>query len=404
MRLRQDLAKLTIKTLFAIAEDIGFPRVHAETWVGSDPCQWYGIECSDDGDINGITFINSNLTGFISPRFAEISSLTEINLAHNRLTGTIPLELLIKLKNLVILDVSYNDLHGKIPGFRKEVVFAAGNPQIETDRVISRQSFVWIGIGIGLLVAGVIGVLYYYLVILRKKSSDSETEPEPEPTIELEAQPSSVITERVVASDDNAIPFHILRDATSGFSDGNLIGRGGFSVVYRGTLPDGTDIAVKRMGKEDPLIGIDAFTCEVRVLSKIHHRNLVVLLGYCLEGEDRLLVYQLMHQGPLSNHLYHPRDRGLKPLDWTKRLKIALDVARGIEYLHTLTRQNRSYIHRDLKPSNILLGDDLRAKVSDFGLVRSTAEGKDSFTTETQAGTIGYLPPEYISIVFYQNI
>ncbi|CAN7059365.1 unnamed protein product [Brassica oleracea var. botrytis] len=102
-----------------------------------------------------------------------------------------------------------------------------------------------------------------------------------------------------------------------------------------------------------------------------------------------------MHQGPLSKHLYHPRDHGLEPLDWNKRLKIALDVARGIEYLHTLSRQNTSYIHRDLKPSNILLGDDLRARVSDFGLVRSTAEGKDSFTTEKSAGTIGYLPPEY---------
>lgn len=87
-----------------------------------------------------------------------------------------------------------------------------------------------------------------------------ETEPE---TIELQAQPSSV----VVAADDNMIPFHILREATSDFSDGNLIGRGGFSLVYKGTLSDGTDIAVKRMGKDDPLIGIDTFKCEVSVTS-----------------------------------------------------------------------------------------------------------------------------------------
>ncbi|KAG2257325.1 hypothetical protein Bca52824_076619 [Brassica carinata] len=299
-----DSPDLRIATLFAIAEDVGLPHVHAESWVGNDTCQqWYGISCTD-GVITAIAFINSNLTGIISPRFAELSSLSEIDLAHNRLTGIIPLELLTKLKKLVILDVSYNDLHGKIPKVRKEVVFAEGNTQIEKDRVISRQSFVWIGIGIGFLLAGVIGVLYYYLVI-RKKSSAMETEPE---TIELQAQPSSV----VVAADDNMIPFHILREATSDFSDGNLIGRGGFSLVYKGTLSDGTDIAVKRMGKDDPLIGIDTFNCEVSVLSKIHHRNLVVLLG-----------------------------------------------------------------------------------VSDFGLVRSTAEGKDSFTTEKSAGTIGYLPPEY---------
>ncbi|KAJ4877177.1 receptor-like kinase TMK2 [Raphanus sativus] len=105
-------------------------------------------------------------------------------LCTDRVTGIIPFELLIKLKNLTILDVFYNAMHGKIPGFRKDVVFAAGNPQIEKDHVTSRLSFVWIGIGIGLLVAGVIGVLYYY-VVMRKKGSDLETEPEP--TIELEA-------------------------------------------------------------------------------------------------------------------------------------------------------------------------------------------------------------------------
>ncbi|KAJ4902677.1 hypothetical protein Rs2_16628 [Raphanus sativus] len=140
------------------------------------------------------------------------------------------------------MDVSYNDMHGKIPGFRKDVVFVAGNPQIEKLHVISRLSFVWIGIGIGLLVAGVIRVLYYY-VVMRKKGSDSETEPKP--TIELKTQASSVVTERVVASDDNAIPFHILRDTPTSFSDGNFIGKDEFSAVYRDILPDETDIAVK---------------------------------------------------------------------------------------------------------------------------------------------------------------
>ncbi|KAL0799089.1 hypothetical protein Bca101_054264 [Brassica carinata] len=388
---RLDSQDPRITILFLIAEDIGFPRILAARWKGNDPCQkWYGIDCTD-GIITTIYLTNTNLTGFISPRFAELSTLTTIDLSHNRLTGTIPVEILTKLKNLSILDVSYNDLHGKVPEFRKEVVFAQGNLQIETDHAISRQAFVWIGIGIGFLLAGVIGVLYYYLV-MRKRTSDLQTEPEP---TELQAQPSSIVREIVVSPEDDMIPFHILREATVDFSDGNVIGRGGFSVVYRGRLSDGTDIAVKRMGKKDGLIGIDAFKCEVSVLSKVQHRNLVNLLGYCIEGGERLLVYQLMNQGPLSKHLYDWRDEGLEPLHWTKRVKIALDVARGLEYLHTLSRQNRSYIHRDLKPSNILLGDDLRARVSDFGLVRSTAEGKDSFTTQTSAGTIGYLPPEY---------
>ncbi|KAG2318689.1 hypothetical protein Bca52824_011902 [Brassica carinata] len=315
---RLDSQDPRITILFLIAEDIGFPRILAARWKGNDPCQkWYGIDCTD-GIITTIYLTNTNLTGFISPRFAELSTLTTIDLSHNRLTGTIPVEILTKLKNLSILDVSYNDLHGKVPEFRKEVVFAQGNLQIETDHAISRQAFVWIGIGIGFLLAGVIGVLYYYLV-MRKRTSDLQTEPEP---TELQAQPSSIVREIVVSPEDDMIPFHILREATVDFSDGNVIGRGGFSVVYRGRLSDGTDIAVKRMGKKDGLIGIDAFKCEVSVLSKVQHRNLVNLLGYCIEGGERLLVYQLMNQGPLT-------------------------------------------------------------------------EGKDSFTTQTSAGTIGYLPPEY---------
>jgi serine/threonine protein kinase len=87
------------------------------------------------------------------------------------------------------------------------------------------------------------------------------------------------------------------------------------------------------------------------------------LLGYCIEGTERLLVYEYMPQGPLSHHLFDWENHNLKPLDWTKRLTIALDVARGVEYLHSLAHQ--SFIHRNLKPSNILLGDDMRAKVSD---------------------------------------
>ncbi|RID51595.1 hypothetical protein BRARA_H02247 [Brassica rapa] len=158
LRRRLDSSDPRVNTLFSIAEDIGFPRVLAERWRGSDPCQhWYGINCTD-GIITTIKLINCNTTGIISLRFAELNSLS----------------LLTKLKKLVILDVSYNDLHGKVIEFRKEVVFAEGNPQIEKDQVISRQSFIWIGIGIGFLLPGVIRVLFYYLVI-RKMTSVMET-------------------------------------------------------------------------------------------------------------------------------------------------------------------------------------------------------------------------------------
>ncbi|CAL5400086.1 unnamed protein product [Camellia sinensis] len=138
--------------------------------------------------------------------------------------------------------------------------------------------------------------------------------------------------------------------------------------------------------------GLDEFNSEIAVLTKVRHRHLVSLLGYCLDGNERLLVYEYMPQGTLSRHLFHWNEEGLKPLEWSKRLTCGLDVARGVEYLHALAHQ--SFIHRDLKPTNILLGDDMRAKVVDFGLVRLAPDGNVSVETKL-AGTFGYLAPEY---------
>lgn len=185
----------------------------------------------------------------------------------------------------------------------------------------------------------------------------------------------------------------MLQRVTNNFAERNVLGRGGFGVVYKGELEDGTLIAVKRM--EAAVVsnkGLNEFQSEIAVLTKVRHRHLVALLGYCAEGNERLLVYEYMPQGTLAQHLFDYKMLGIRPLDWTKRMIIALDVARGLEYLHGLA--HRSFIHRDLKPSNILLGDDLRAKVSDFGLVKLAPDGK--FSVETRlAGTFGYLAPEY---------
>lgn len=189
------------------------------------------------------------------------------------------------------------------------------------------------------------------------------------------------------------ISVEILRKVTDNFSPLNELGRGGFGVVYKGVLHDGTMIAVKRM--EASVISnkaLDEFESEIAVLSKVRHRNLVSLLGYSVEGNEKLLVYEYMPQGALSRILFHWKHLNLEPLSWKRRLSIALDVARAMEYLHNLA--NLSFIHRDLKPSNILLGDDFRAKVADFGLVKLAPDGKNSVVTRL-AGTFGYLAPEY---------
>ncbi|CAK9198154.1 unnamed protein product [Sphagnum troendelagicum] len=189
------------------------------------------------------------------------------------------------------------------------------------------------------------------------------------------------------------ISIQVLRAVTNNFAEENVVGRGGFGVVYKGVLEDGTKIAVKRM--EAAIVssnGLNEFQAEIEVLTKVKHRHLVGLLGYCTHGAERLLVYEYLPNGPLSHHLFDWKYFNQKPLRWLMRLSIALDVARGLEYLHGLA--HKSFIHRDLKPSNILLTDDFRAKVSDFGLVKLAPEGK--FSVETRlAGTFGYLAPEY---------
>ncbi|XP_042505613.1 receptor protein kinase TMK1-like [Macadamia integrifolia] len=191
------------------------------------------------------------------------------------------------------------------------------------------------------------------------------------------------------------ISIQVLRNATNNFSEDNILGRGGFGTVYKGELDECTKIAVKRMNSGIMTKkGHKEFKSEIDVLTKVRHRHLVALLGYCLDGNERLLVFEYMPQGTLSRHLFNWKEEGLMPLGWSKRLSIALDVARGVEYLHGLAHQ--SFIHRDLKPSNILLGDDTRAKVADFGLVRLVPEGKSSIETRL-AGTFGYLAPEYAS-------
>lgn len=197
----------------------------------------------------------------------------------------------------------------------------------------------------------------------------------------------------VMEAGNLTVSVQILRHVTRNFSPENELGRGGFGVVYKGQLDDGTIIAVKRM--EAAVVsnkGLQEFQSEIAVLSKVRHRHLVALLGYCIEGNERLLVYEYMPKGALSRHIFDWANNGLEPISWKRRLSIALDVARGLEYLHGLA--HRSFIHRDLKPSNILLGDDFRAKVSDFGLVKLAPEGKYSVETRL-AGTFGYLAPEY---------
>ncbi|XP_017441867.1 G-type lectin S-receptor-like serine/threonine-protein kinase At1g11330 isoform X2 [Vigna angularis] len=185
--------------------------------------------------------------------------------------------------------------------------------------------------------------------------------------------------------------FEKLSNATNNFHFGNMLGKGGFGPVYKGQLENGQEIAVKRLSKTSGQ-GLEEFMNEVVVISKLQHRNLVRLLGCCIEGDEPMLVYEFMPNKSLDSFLFDPLQR--KCLDWKKRFNIIEGIARGILYLHRDSRLR--IIHRDLKASNILLDNDMNPKISDFGLARIVRGGDDDeANTKRVVGTYGYMPPEY---------
>ncbi|CAH9101875.1 unnamed protein product [Cuscuta epithymum] len=178
---------------------------------------------------------------------------------------------------------------------------------------------------------------------------------------------------------------------TDNFNETRVVGEGGFGRVFGGALQDGTKVAVKVLKRDDHQGGRE-FLAEVEMLSRLHHRNVVQLIGICLEERARCLVYELVPNGSVESHL-HGIDKESAPLDWNARVKIALGAARGLAYLHE--DSSPRVIHRDFKSSNILLEHDFTPKVSDFGLARAAFDEENRHVSTRVMGTFGYVAPEY---------
>ncbi|XP_022759799.1 probable serine/threonine-protein kinase PBL26 isoform X1 [Durio zibethinus] len=212
--------------------------------------------------------------------------------------------------------------------------------------------------------------------------------PAPEPTKNADG-PKDSGNNNIAAQ---TFTFRELATATKNFRQECLIGEGGFGRVYKGKLDKtGQVVAVKQLDRNG-LQGNREFLVEVLMLSLLHHPNMVNLIGYCADGDQRLLVYEYLPLGSLEDHLLDLTP-DQKPLDWFARMKIALGAAKGLEYLHN--KANPPVIYRDLKSSNILLDKEVKAKLSDFGLAKLGPIGDKTHVSSRVMGTYGYCAPEY---------
>ncbi|KAA8540320.1 hypothetical protein F0562_024761 [Nyssa sinensis] len=367
-------------------------------WQG-DPCVpkeylWDGLVCSDEGynspRIISLNLSSSGLTGNIASSLFSLKSLQYLDLSYNSLTGQVP-DFLSQLTNLRTLNLSGNQLTGSVPSpliersMNKSLSLSVdGNPGLCSNVSCQKNNKKNIVVPVVASVASLL-VLMGALV-----------------TIWILKQRRKHALGHVAKSNGDAasysksqkFSYSEVLSITNDFE--KVIGKGGFGTVYGGQLKDGTRVAVKMLSPSSTQ-GSKQFQTEARLLTRIHHRNLAPLIGYCDEGSHIGLIYEYMVNGNLREHLsginYMVSRQNAAVLSWKKRLSIAVDAAQALEYLHEGCKP--PIIHRDVKTDNILLNEKMQARVADFGLSRILPLENGSHVSTAVAGTRGYLDPEY---------
>ncbi|AES63408.1 somatic embryogenesis receptor-like kinase [Medicago truncatula] len=409
-----------------------------------NPCTWFHVGCNDDKKVISVDLGNANLSGTLVSQLGDLSNLHKLELFNNNITGKIPEELgkltnlesldlylnnlsgtipntlgnlqklkflrlnnnsltggipisLAKVTTLQVLDLSSNNLEGDVPKSGSFLLFTPASylhTKLNTSLIIpaplsppspassasSDTGAIAGGVAAGaalLFAAPAIALVFWQ----KRKPQDHffDVPAEEDPEVHLGQLKRFSLRELLVATDN--------------FSNENILGRGGFGKVYKGRLADGTLVAVKRLKEERAQGGELQFQTEVEIISMAVHRNLLRLRGFCMTSTERLLVYPLMVNGSVASSL-RERNDSQPPLEWPMRKNIALGAARGLAYLHD--HCDPKIIHRDVKAANILLDEEFEAVVGDFGLAKLMAY-KDTHVTTAVRGTLGHIPPEYLS-------
>ncbi|KAG6665186.1 hypothetical protein CIPAW_02G143700 [Carya illinoinensis] len=377
-------AIIKIKSTYGIKRD----------WQG-DPCapkqySWEGLDCSYDADnyAHRITSLSIEIPADIS----NLLMLQFLDLSNNSLTGSVP-DFLSKLINLKVLNLERNKLTGSIP---RELIERRDNHSLSLSFVVNSMPY-FASVGenpdlcgsrsckknknnIVIPIASVAGGLLVFTFIavaifwgIRRGSRTKQ---------DAESNKQNATLESL----QRQFTYSEILRITNNFE--RILGKGGFGTVYHGYIDD-TQVAVKMLSHSS-VQGYQQFQTEVRLLMRVHHRNLTTLVGYCYEGTNLGLVYEYMANGDLDAHL---SDGNTQTLTWKDRLRIATDAAQGLEYLHCGCKP--PIVHRDVKTTNILLNENLQAKLADFGYSKIFPTDGGTYVSTVVAGTPGYLDPEY---------
>nr|GEW50786.1 brassinosteroid insensitive 1-associated receptor kinase 1-like [Tanacetum cinerariifolium] len=384
-----------------------------------NPCTWFHVTCNSENSVSRVDLGSARLSGQLAPElgtltnlqylelyggipetYGKLQKLRFLRLNNNNLTGTIP-ESLTTLNSLQILDLSFNNLEGLVSfngaftnftdlSFKNNSMLTFPPPVTQAPPPNAQPRSANKGPSTGIIAGGAAagaallfaGPAIALAWFRRRKPQDNffDVPAEEDPTVHLGQLKRFSLRELLVATDH--------------FSNKNILGRGGFGNVYKGRLADGGLVAVKRLKEERSQgAGELQFQTEVELISMAVHRNLLKLQGFCMTPTERLLVYPYMANGSVASCLRDPLNTKTV-LNWPRREQIALGSARGLAYLHD--HCDPKIIHRDVKAANILLDEEFEAVVGDFGLAR-LMDYKDTHVTTGVRGTIGHIPPEYLS-------